>query len=207
MEMTLEELIRIIIEAVDSAMALQRLRVGVCLFDAANLSKVQEAAGCIGGKGPLLDMETAAGMPCDVIFTDAPPVGHFAKLALGIIDSNPAKYLHEAIMNGGTVFVLGDAPAALQKTPPACAALLQKYKTMLEAYGYVFLGAGDTFQETPGSGGTEAGCFDLRGKKVIGRGDIAALPRGGRVLADGSALITNLAADVARDKKIAIKRY
>lgn len=202
--MTLEELIRIIIEAVEQAMALQKLRVGVCVFDSANAKKVRETALCLNGKYLPKGAETSV---CDVVFTDALPVSHFAKLALGVIDDEQAQYLHDTVMNGGTIFVLGDAPAALKRTPPACAALLEKYKTMLESYGYVFL---DTGKKTPGAEQnpcTRADIFDLRHKRVIGGADIATLPGGGCVYANSGAVVTGFAADMARDKKIVIERH
>lgn len=202
MEMTLEGLTRIIIEAVERAMALQKLRVGVCVFDATNAEKVQKAALCLNGKYLPQGAETSV---CDVVFTDALPVSHFAKLALGVIDDEQAHYLHRTVMNGGAIFVLGDAPTALKRTPPACAALLEKYKTMLEAYGYVFLGTGENTAQAKQIPSARTDIVDLRHKQVIGGVDLAALPGGCRVYANGGAVITGFAADMARDKKIAIE--
>lgn len=205
--MTLEELTRIIIEAVERAIALQKLRVGVCLFDAANAEKVRKTAIGLNGQCLPLDAESAGTGVCDVVFTDALPVSHFAKLALGIIDDERSQYLHGAVMNGGTIFVLGDAPAALQRTPPACAALLEKYKIILESYGYVFLGEEKSAVAAEQNPGERADIFDLRHKRVIGGADLATLPGGGRVYADSGAVVTVLAADMARDKKIVIERH
>lgn len=202
--MTLEELTRIIIEAVERAMALQKLHVGVCVFDAANAEKVREAALSLNGKCLLRGAETCV---CDVVFTDALPVSHFAKLALGIIDDEQTHYLHGTVMNGGAVFVLGAAPAALEKTPPSCAALLEKYKIMLESYGYVFLGEEKNAPEAGQNPGARTDIFDLRHKRVMGGTDLATLPNGCRVYANSGAVITGLAADMARDKKIVIERH
>lgn len=202
--MTLEGLTRIIIEAVERAMALQKLSVGICVFDAANAQKVQEAARCLNGKYLPPGAETSV---CDVVFTDALPVSHFAKLALGIIDDEQTQYLHGTVMNGGAIFVLGDAPAVLKKTPPAYAALLEKYKTMLESYGYVFLGTGENAPKADHLHCARTDIFDLRHKRVIGGVDLATLPGGCRVYANSGAVITGFAADMARDKKIAIERH
>lgn len=202
--MTLEELTRIIIEAVELVIALQKLHVGICIFDAANAEKVREAALSLNGKCLPQGAGTCA---CDVVFTDALPVSHFAKLALGIIDDEKTQYIHGTVMNGGTVFVLGAAPTALEKTPLACAALLEKYKSMLESYGYIFLGEGENAPEAGQNPGARTDIFDLRHKRVIGGTDLATLPDGCRVYANIGAVITGLAEDMARDKKIVIERH
>lgn len=196
--MTLEKLIRIVIEAVEKALALQRLRVAILLFDGANGERVERAAARLGAPYRRLGREDANEATFDVVFTDALPASHFAKLALGIIDSAEAGLLHETVMNGGTVFVLGGTPAILERTPPACAALLQKYRAMLESYGYIFL---------DGLAASKTESCDLRGRRVIGGGDVALLPDNCQLLADRGTVITSLAAERARDKKIAIELY
>lgn len=78
---------------------------------------------------------------------------------------------------------------------------------MLESYGYVFLGTGKDAAGMTQNHGIDKDIFDLRHRRVVGGADLAALPGGCRVYANSGAVITGLATDMARNKKIVIERH
>lgn len=201
--MTLESLVRIVIETVEKEAALRRLRVGACAFDKNNLEELREYAGSVNGKYRIFEPEgfpeEKAGNACDLLFVDRLPARLLAGLALGVGGDGPAIYMNGMILRGGAVFVLKDGTGITEATPPSRAELLRLYKKMLEKCGFVFLSSG-------GRDGADALEPAVYGKNVLSRGELLAHARGGVITVGASVVITDLAKDTARDKNITITR-
>lgn len=203
--MTLERLVQIVVEVIEKIAALQRLQVGVWVFDKADMERTCEYAQQVNGVYRLFESgdkaEEADREPCDLIFLDRLPEHCLAKLALGINDDRLSLCINATILKGGTVFVLNSGNGLCEKTPVAYAGLLKKYIKTLETYGYVFLNSKRITPEVAGA--AETGKIFYR-KKVLTKADLLSLESNSVVAVAPSVLITELARETARYRHIEI---
>jgi hypothetical protein len=198
--MTIEELIKIIVETVTKYIFLDRQKVLALCFDEANKTELMEAARCINGRADYIsggDIERAGG-DYDILFVDYIRFPDVAEAALGLAFSPWGKLIGGMVAGGKPVFQLKKTPGSAELNP-ACRTVLKGYWKQLYSLGVVLLNSG-------GSGTAEAGKELLYTGNVLSRRDIFACSGAGRIVIGGKVVVTALAADEARARNIEIVR-
>ncbi|MDR0550515.1 MAG: hypothetical protein LBG72_00690 [Spirochaetaceae bacterium] len=140
--MDLRRVIEIIVEEVERALALSRIKVGALHFGSA-ADELLTAARAINGEAacaPADGAEQLSGV--DALFVDYLPPPVAAEIALGLAFSPAAALVHQLLRQGKSVFLLKPSPESAELTG-AYGGLYKNYWKALAAYGVVYLGAAD----------------------------------------------------------------
>jgi hypothetical protein len=198
--MTIEELVKIIVETVTKYLFLDRQKVLALCFDEANKTELMEAARCVNGKADYIpggDIERAGG-DYDVLFVDYIRFPDVAEAALGLAFSPWGRLIGGMLAGGKSVFQLKKTPGS-RDLNPACRTVLKRYWKQLYLLGVVLLD----------SGGSSAGGVKkdlLYAGNVFSRQDLFACSNADRVVVGREVVVTALAADEARARNIEIVR-
>lgn len=193
--MTLREVVILVIEAVERALYLNRLRVGAYAFGAQGREQVLQAARCVNGSAGWIAPERDA--PCDILLLDHIPLEWLPRLALGLREDALSSYLGRMAVAGKTIVVLGRAPEPEEHAPQAYRALLHSYRKILGGYGYLFLG-----EQAAEAGGGRA----VYAGNVLSRKELLQHAAGGRIRVAPEVVVTPLAREAAREQGIVIIR-
>ena len=201
--MTLEQLIRIVVEAVERAITLNRFKIAAYAFNKANTEQTLQAARVINGSAVLLSNESLLSETdsCDILFLDSIPIEYLPKLALGICDDSVSRLINMMPAQGKTIFVLR-APEQLPNAPMAFKALMNTYRGLLNNYGYIFLDSENNSSHNQGLAGS---CRRFTGN-VLSRADLMSYPRAGEIIVGPDCVVTALALETAKQKDVTIKR-
>jgi len=197
--MTLEQLVLIVMQAVERAIKLSRLKITAFAFEKANAGDVLDVAKVINGSALTLTSEM---QDCgDVLFLDCIPIEYLPKLALGICDEPVCRQIIKAVANGKTVFVLKKSPDDMQNAPAACRALIDTYRRFLGLSGFVFLDS-DAHSDV-----YRSARINYSGN-VFSRGDLMNHSGDGvkEIVVSPDCAVTTLAADTARSMNITIRK-
>jgi hypothetical protein len=200
--MTLEELIRIVVETVERVIKLNRIKIIAYVFDQANVVETLEAAGVINGSAQLLSpkFDSSPTHDCgDILFLDYIPIEYLPKLALGICDNSLCRLINSMIASGKPIYVLKKSPEMSQKSSAAFKALLDTYSSLLKNYGFIFLEPEDTPEcadSTP---------YHFTGN-VLSLKELQNCSAGGKIIVEPKCVITTLAAETAKNMNVTIIR-
>jgi hypothetical protein len=202
--MTIEELVKIIVEIVAKYMFLERQRVLAVCFDDANSAALLEAAQTINGRADFFSggaIERITG-DYDVMFVDYIRFPDAAEAALGLAFSPWGALAGKMLSRGKPVFQLIKTPGSGELSP-ACRTMMKGCWKQLYALGARLLDTGGTGGgETKGEAENEAAYT----KNVLARQDLFAYAGAARLLIGRDVVVTSLAADTARDMGIQIVR-
>jgi len=203
--MTLEELVKIIVEAVERHFFLDRQKVLALCFDEANKAELLEAANSINGRADYFsaaDIERV-GDGYDAMFVDYIPIFGVAEPALGLCITPWGKLMAAMVSRSKPVFQLKKAPSSYEINP-ACRELLKEHWARLYSLGVVLLdnnaGGGHAGPKVPAKG--EA----VYAKNVLSRQDIYGYLGINRLVVGKDVVVTALAADTAKALKIELAR-
>ena len=199
--MTLKELIRIIVEAVERYFFLERQNVLALYFDQTNRHELTEAAQSINGRAECVsaaDIEHIT-EEYDVVFVDYIPIHMVAEPALGLCVSPWGKLMASMFGRGKPVFQLKKAPDS-GTFSPACRALLKEHWARLSSLGVILLDVVNDKAEL--SEKPEA----VYTGNVLSREDIFLYRSNNKIVVGKNVLITALAEDTARELRIALVR-
>jgi hypothetical protein len=198
--MTIEELVKIIAEAVAKYIFLDQQKVLALCFDEANRTELLEAARSVNGRA---DYVPASGMEgiredYDVMFVDHIRFPDLAEAALALAFSPWGRLIGGMLSRGKPVFQLKKTPGS-GLLGPACRTVLKGYWRQLASLGVVLLDSGGA-----PVGGAEREI--LHSGNVLSRRDLFVFPGADRIVIGREALVTALAADEARARGIEIVR-
>jgi len=200
--MTLEELIHIIVEAVERMIKLSKIKVVAYTFDQANTRETLDAAETINGSAQLLPpsydsyrMHDLA----DILFLDYVPIEYLPKLALCIIDDSISRLICTMISEGKSVYVLKKAPEKFGNPPAALNALLDTYYSLLKSYGVIFLNS-ESISESPVS---KPSSFV---GNVLSLKELQNYPANNGIIVGPNCVITTLALETAKKMNVTITR-
>jgi hypothetical protein len=205
MSISFEELMNIITAVVEEQLALSKKRVLAVACKNDNKDALLAAARGINGNADyclLADLDKAA-RNYDVFFVDYLSNATLAEVALGLGLSQLGQWVGAYLGHRKPVFVTCQKRFA--GGVPAYDALFDQYRQTVEAYGVVFLdGAAPAKVEQPSAPSViTAGLYT---KNVLSKADLYPYRSAGKVVVGKNVLVTTLAADAARDMKIAITR-
>jgi hypothetical protein len=202
--MTIEEVVKIIVEAVTKYMFLDRQKVLALCFDEANKISLMEVAQSINGRADYFsggDIERITG-DYDVMFVDYIRFPDVAEAALGLAFSPWGALMGRMLSRGKSVFQLKKAPGSGDMSP-ACRTMLKTYWKQLYSLGVVLL-------ETSGSGGEPKGGEPKNDavytRNVLSRQDLFAYTGAKRLFIGRDVVVTTLAADAAKAINMEIVR-
>jgi hypothetical protein len=198
--MTIEELVKIIIETVTKDLLLDRQKVLALCFDEANKTELMEAACSINGRADYAagsDIERIA-EDYDVLFVDYIRFPDVAEAALGLAFTPWGRLMGGMVARGKPVFQLKKTPGSGDLNP-VCRAVLKTYWKRLNSLGVVLLDSGGS---ASGGAGKEA----LYTGNVLSRQDIIAYSNADRIVIGRDVVVTALAADEARAGNIELVR-
>jgi len=200
--MTLEQLIRIIVEAVERVIKLSKIRVIVYAFDHANASETLDAAEAINGSVQMLSPNFDLSQTLDsgdTLFIDYIPIEYLPRLALGIFDDSISRLIYTMISEGKTVYILKKAPKRQGNPPAALNALLETYYSLLESYGVIFL-----YPES-----TSEICVSVHNHfvgNVLSLKEMQSYPANSSLIIEPNCVITTLALETAEKMNVTITR-
>jgi hypothetical protein len=200
MTMTIEELVKIIVETVTKYIFLDRQKVLALCFDETNKTELMEAARCVNGRAdyvPGSEIERA-GEDYDVMFVDYIRFPDVAEAALGLAFSPWGRLIGGMVARGKPVFQLKKTPGSGELNP-ACRTVLKGYWKQLYSLGVVLLDSGYS------SAGGVKGEILYTGN-VLSRRDIFACSNADRIVIGRDVVVTALAADEARARSMEIVR-
>jgi len=200
--MTLEELIRIIVEVVERVIKLSKIRVAAYAFDHANVRETLDAAEIINGSARLLslNLDSSQKFDCgDVLFLDYIPMEYLPKLALGICDDSISRFIYAMISEGKTVYVLKRAPDRFGNPPVALKALLDTYISLLKSCGVIFLHPEST------SISPRSEHYNFVGN-VLSMKELQNYPADSKITVESKCVITTLALETAEKMNVTITR-
>ena len=205
--MTLEELIRIIVEAVERMIKLSKIKVAAYAFDHANASETLDAAEVVNGSAQLLAPSYDSYQKhdhADILFLDYIPIEYLPRLALCILDDSISQLISTMISEGKTVYVLKKAPEKSGNPPAAFNALLDTYYSILKSYGVIFLHL-ESISESPVSEIPVSGPCSFVGN-VLSLKELQNYPIDSSITIGQSCVITTLALETAEKMNITIIR-
>jgi len=200
--MTLEQLIRIIVEAVERVIKLSKIRVIAYAFDHTNEREILDAAEAINGSARLLspNFDLSQTHDCgDTLFIDYIPIEYLPRLALGIFDDSISQLICTMVSEGKTVYIVKKAPKKYGNPPAALNALLDTYYSLLESYGVIFLHPESTSEIC----GSERNHFV---GSVLSLKELQSYPANSSLIIEPSCVITTLALETAEKMNVTITR-
>ena len=132
--MNLEQVVRVIVNAVAKVLATEAIKLKAIAFNKANEDKLNNAMGHINKHGHIAPISEISTNDTDILFIDNIPPSYYAKLALGIADCPFTRLVQEFLLANKRICVLYSLTTANQ----TYGKLLVSYEETLQGYGIHF---------------------------------------------------------------------
>ncbi|MCL1997124.1 MAG: hypothetical protein FWG63_13075 [Defluviitaleaceae bacterium] len=205
--MTIRDLIKIIIVAVERVLFLENLRVKAIVFNKENTALVNTAMGKINTKGDVYEKipsNDETDILFDILFIDEMPLRYYSSVALGMGHDPFTLFVQKALAQNKKIVILKEPQKIENKNYKM---LIENYKRILVSYGVIFAGDIAGSCTHPDIYSYAENCGSVYEGNVLSATDILNLSKTTNIIyIDDTTIVTALAYEQAASVGVTIEK-